>query len=55
MEAQERGGLQDDRDTNQPGRAHKQRTDAGDQAIAEPESWRTPPGAIEDQQLLLDE
>ena len=41
MEAQERRGLQDDRDTDEPGRAHEQRTDAGDHAIPETEAWRT--------------
>ena len=55
MEAQEGGGLQDDRDTDQPARAHEQRTEAGDHAIAEQEARRTLLGAIEDQQLLLDE
>jgi hypothetical protein len=47
--------FQDDRDTGQPPRAHEQRTDAGDHAITETEPWRTLPGAIENQQLLLDE
>jgi hypothetical protein len=46
---------QADRDTDQPARAHEQRTEAGDYAIAEKEARRTLPGAIEDQQLLLDE
>ena len=55
MEAQERGGFQDDRDTDQPARAHEQRTHAGDHAISEAEVGGTSPGAIEDQQLLLDE
>ena len=55
MEAKERGGFQDDGDTDQPARPHEQRTEAGDHAIPEPEGWRTLPGAIEDQQLLLDE
>ena len=55
MEAQEGGGLQDDRDTDQPTRVHEQRTEAGDHAITESEARRTLPGAIEDQQLLLDE
>jgi hypothetical protein len=48
MEAQERRGFQDDRDTDQPARAHEQRTDGGDHAIAESEAWRTLPGTIED-------
>ena len=55
MKAQDRGGFQDDRDPGQPTGAHEQRTKAGDPAIAETEAWRTLPGAIENQQLLLDE
>ena len=55
MEAQERGGFEDDRGTDQPARAHEQRTHAGDDAISEAEIGRTFPGAIEDQQLVLDE
>ena len=39
---------------HQPARPHKQRADAGDDAIANPEPGRTRPGAIEDQQLLLE-
>ena len=31
--------VQDDRDTDQPARAHEQRTDAGDHAVTEPEAW----------------
>src|SRR5262249_17852445 len=38
-----------------PARAHEQRADAGDHAIAKPEARRTRPGVIEDQQLLLEE
>jgi hypothetical protein len=34
---------------------HEQRTDAGDHAIMEPKAWRTLLGAIENQQLLLEE
>ena len=34
MEAQERRGFQDDRETDQPARTHEQRTDAGNHAIA---------------------
>lgn len=37
MEAQERGGFQDDRGTNQPARPHEERTQAGDHAIGEAE------------------
>ena len=55
MESEERGGLQDNCDTEQPARAHEQRTEAGHQAITETEAWRTLPGPIENQQLLLDE
>ena len=55
MEAQKRGGFQDDRNTDQPARPHEQRTEARDHAVSEPQPWRTRPGAIEDQQLLLDE
>ena len=42
-------------DTDQPARAHEQRTHAGDHAISEAEVGGTSPGAIENQQLLLDE
>ena|SRR5215831_18762045 len=55
MEAEERGRLQDDRGPHQPARAHEQRANAGDHALAKPELRRTRPGAIEDQQLLLEE
>jgi hypothetical protein len=37
MEAQQRGGFQNDRGTNQPARAYEERTDADDQAISEAE------------------
>ena len=37
MEAQERGGFQDDGGTDQPARAHEQRAHAGDEAISEAE------------------
>ena len=43
------------RSTDQPARAHEQRTHAGDHTISEAEAWRTLPGAIEHQQLLLAE
>ena len=49
MEAQERGGFQDDGGTAQPARAHEQRAYAGDEAISEAEVGGTFPRAIEDQ------
>ena len=55
MEAEERGGFQDDGGTDQPARAHEQRAHAGDEAISETEVGGPLAGAIEDQQLLLDE
>ena len=55
MEAQERGGFQDDRGTDQPARAHEERARTGDHAISEAEVGGTSPGAIENQQLLFDE
>ena len=55
MEAQERRGFQDDGGSDQPARAHEQRTHAGDHPIREAEVGGTSPGAIENQQLLLDE
>ena len=55
MEAQERGGFQNDGGPDQPARAHQQRAYAGDHAITEAEVGGTSPGAIEDQELLLDE
>jgi len=55
MEAQERGGLQDDRGTDQPARAHEERTRASNNAISQTEVGATFPGPIEDQQRLLDE
>jgi len=54
MEAQERGGFQNDRGTGQPTRAHEERTHAGDHAFSEVEMGCTAPGTIEDEQLLLD-
>jgi hypothetical protein len=53
MEPQERRGLQDDRETDQPARAHEERTPAGDDAISDAEIGCTFPGTIEDQQLVL--
>ena len=55
MEAQERGGFQDDGGTDQPARAHQDRTYAGDHTVSEAEIGGTSPGAIENQQLLLEE
>ena len=55
MEAQERGGSQDDGGTDQTARAHEQCAHAGDEAINQAEVGGTLPRAIEDQQLLLDE
>src|SRR5713101_6447760 len=55
MEAQERGGFQNDRGTDQSARAHEERTHTGDHAINEEETGGTTPGTIEDEQLLLDE
>jgi hypothetical protein len=49
------GGFQEDGNTDQPARPHEQRTEAGDHAIPEPEACLPLPGAIDDQQLLLDE
>jgi hypothetical protein len=55
MEPQKCRGFQDDRGTDQPARAHKERTHAGDDAISEAEIGCTFAGTIEDQQLVLDE
>jgi hypothetical protein len=55
MKAQERGGLQDNRGTDQPTRAHEERTQASDDAIDNAEIWRPFPRPIEDEQLLLEE
>jgi hypothetical protein len=55
MEAQERGGLQDDGGTDQPARAYEQRAHAGDEAISESEVGGTFLGAIQNQQLVPDE
>ena len=55
MEAQKRRGFQDDGGTDQPARAHEERARTGDHAISEAEVGGTAPGAIENQQLLLDE
>ena len=55
MEAQQRGGFEDDGGTNQPARAHEQRAHAGHDAISEAEVGGTSAGAIENQQLVLDQ
>ena len=55
MEPQEGGGSQDNCGPDEPARAHEERTHAGDEAISDVEVGRTCPGAIEDQQLVLDE
>jgi hypothetical protein len=55
MEPQEGGGFQDNGGSDQPARAHEERTQAGDDAITAVEPGSTFPGPIEDQQLLLDE
>jgi hypothetical protein len=55
MEAQERGGFQDNCRTDQAPRAHEERTHTGNDAISKAEVRGTFPGPIEDQQLLLDE
>jgi hypothetical protein len=39
MEAQQRGGFQNDRGTNQPAWAHEERAGADDQVISEAEIW----------------
>jgi hypothetical protein len=55
MEAQQRRGFQDDGGTDQPARAHEERARTSDHAISEAEVGGTSPGAIENQQLLLDQ
>src|SRR6516225_6502307 len=55
MEAHEGWGLQDDRDTDQPARTYEQRTQARNHSISETEVGGTSSGAIEHQQLLLDQ
>jgi hypothetical protein len=51
----DRALLAHDRGTDQPNRAYEERTHAGDDTIREAEIGRTPPGAIEDQDLVLEE
>jgi hypothetical protein len=55
MEAQQRGGFEDDGGTDQPARANAQRAHAGHQAIGDPEVGGTSAGAIENQQLVSDQ
>ena len=55
MEAQQRGGPQDDRRTDQPPRADEEPTHSGDDPIREAKIACTFSRTIEDQQLLLDE
>jgi hypothetical protein len=55
MKTEERCGLQDDRETDQPTRAHEEPTQSGDGAIREAEIRCTPPGPIEDQELMPEE
>jgi hypothetical protein len=54
MKAEERGGLQDNRGTDQPAWAHEEHTHSSDDAIREAEIRCTLPGPIEDQELLLE-
>jgi hypothetical protein len=55
MKAQERRGLQDNRGTDQPARAHEERTDASDNTIGKTEIRRPFSRPIEDDQLLLEQ
>ena len=55
MESQERGGSEDDGGANQPAGAHDQRAHAGHDAISEAEVGAASAGAIENQQLVLDQ
>ena len=55
MKAQQRRRLEDDRGTDQPARAHEERTQAGDNPIGGAEIGRPFSRTIEDQQLVLDE
>ena len=49
MKAQQRGGFEHNRGTNQPARAHEERAQAGDHAIRGTETGRTFSRTIEDQ------
>jgi hypothetical protein len=55
MQSQERGGSEDDGGANQPARAHDQRAHAEHDAISEAEVGGTSAGAIQNQQLVLDQ
>ena len=55
MQVQERGGFEDDRGTDHPGRSHEKRTEADNHAIRHAEIGGPFSGSIEDQQLVLDE
>jgi hypothetical protein len=55
MKTEERGGLQDNRGTDQPARAHEEHVHAGNDAIREAEIRCTLPGPIQDQELLFEE
>jgi hypothetical protein len=55
MQAQQRGGLEDDCVTDQPARTYEEYAQAGDHAVRQAEIGGPFPGPIEDQQLVLDE
>ena len=52
---QDRGGFYSNGDTGHPARAQEERTETGHDAITQPQARRTLPGAIEAQELLLEE
>jgi hypothetical protein len=54
VKAEERGRLHDNRRTDQPSRADKERTHASDDAIREAEVRCPLSGSIENQQLLFE-
>ena len=54
-QTRERGGLQDNRGTDQPARVDEERTHPSDDAIRDAETRCPFPNPIEDQQLLLEE
>jgi hypothetical protein len=55
MKVQQRGRLEDDHGTDQPARAHEDRTQAGDHTIGGTQIRRPLSRPIEDQQLVLDD
>ena len=55
MEIHERRRLEDDRGTDQPARAHEERTEARDDAIEDKQAGRPLSGTVENEQLVLDE